>query len=348
MTKLHHEPKPVGRDLVLRSATEDDIEGVCEVINAYSLDLLGVPMDAKRNVDITWKQPGFRIEDDTRVFVTDTGRIVGYGEVNDTENPHVRVGSWIRVHPEFKGQGLEARLLAWIEKRASDAIVKAPPHARVVVTQGANDQNKELQALLMQNGFGIVRHFWRMLISLDTDIPAPEWPEGVSVRTLVLEEDLEATVHAYRDSFCDHWGHVEVPFEEELKQWDHWIRTDPEFDETLTFLAMAGDQIVGLASCDLKHSEDPAMGHVEILGVTRAWRRKGVALALLQHTFREFKNRGQQRVCLGVDAASLTGAVQLYELAGLSRTRQFNAYEKELRAGEYLSLKTLNDGDEIS
>ena len=36
----------------------------------------------------------------------------------------------------------------------------------------------------------------------------------------------------------------------------------------------------------------PAMGHVAILGVTQAWRRQGIALALLHHAFGEFKKRG--------------------------------------------------------
>ena len=345
MTGQAQESIREGGHLQLRPTTQDDMDGVCEVINAYSMDLFGVPMDAKRNVDIAWKQPGFVLSNDTRVAVTDTGRIVGYGEIEDTEEPHVRVGSWIRVHPEFKGQGLEAELLAWIEERASEAIDKAPPHARVVVTQGVNDEDEALQSLFTQHGFAIIRRFWRMVIELDTDISTPEWPEGVSIRTLVLDEDLEAMVRAYRDSFCDHWGHIKVPFEEDLKQWDHWIRNDPEFDETLTFLAMAGDEIIGLSSCDPRDKQDVAMGHIDVLGVTRAWRRRGVALALLHHTFREFKKRGQQRVSLGVDAASLTGAVRLYELAGMKKFRQFNAFEKELRAGEDLSLQALHDGD---
>jgi mycothiol synthase len=336
-------------DWQLRPATMNDLDGVCDVISAYSLDLLGVDADNRKYVVLTWEQPGFALENDTRVAVLPDGRIIGYGEVEDTQAPHVRAGSWLRVHPEYQGIGLEAQLLDWIEQRAMHAVDKAPAHARVTVTQGGPDADKSMQALLHQRGFHITRHFWRMVIDLDSEIPEPRWPEGVTVRTLVLDEDLEAMVHADRDSFCDHWGHVEMPFEDELKQWDHWIRNDPEFDETLTFLAVAGDEIVALASCEPRDTEDNATGHVDVLGVRRAWRRRGIALALLRHAFREFKARGQQRVSLGVDAASLTGAVRLYEAAGMKMSRQFNAFEKELRAGEDLSLRTLaalNDGDE--
>ena len=72
---------------------------------------------------------------------------------------------------------------------------------------------------------------------------------------------------------------------------------------------------------------------------------RGIALALLHHAFREFKKRGQQRVGLGVDATSLTGANRLYEEAGMKPTRQINVFEKELRSGVDLSLRTLAEGD---
>jgi len=327
----------------LRVATRNDIDGVCELISAYSLDMHGIDNDARRNVEMTWAQPGFRVDTDTRVAVTPEGRIVAYAEVEDTEQPHVSVRSWMRVHPEFREQGLGATLLAWTEERAHEAIAQAPKGARVTVSQGVSDSDAQTQELLKDRGYNVIRHFIRMTIELDHDIPEPDWPEEVTVRTLVLDEDLEDMVHAFRDSFQDHWGHIEKPFEEELKEWDYWIRNDEQFDQTLTFLAMVGDEIVGLSLCDPKFCEDPDMGFVDVLGVRRAWRRKGIALALLRHSFREFQRRGQKRVGLGVDGASLTGAHRLYEVAGMRPTRQINAFEKELRPGKDLSLQTLGD-----
>ncbi|MCK5586097.1 GNAT family N-acetyltransferase, partial [Candidatus Bipolaricaulota bacterium] len=211
--------------------------------------------------------------------------------------------------------------------------------------QGVPDGDVQVNSLFETRGYNIIRHFMRMTIELDHDIPEPVWAQGVSVRAFVFEDDLEQMVHAFRDSFQDHWGHIEKSFEEELKEWDYWIREDEQFDPTLTFLAMAGDEIVGLSSCDPKFSEDPDMGFVDVLGVRRAWRRKGIALALLHHSFREFQQRGQKRVTLGVDATSLTGAHKLYEAAGMEPTRQINVFEKELRPGIDLSLQTLGEED---
>ena len=259
---------------------------MCEIINTHSLAVLGTANDAKRDVEMTWGQPEFQMETDTRVAITPEGRIAGYAEVSDTREPHVQLRSWVRVHPDFQNLGLDARLLAWTEERAREAIAKAPDGARVSVFQGVENKDAQAQKLLEDSGYSVSRHFWEMTIELAKETPAPIWPEGVGVRTFVFEEDLEATVHAFRDSFQDHWGHIEKPFEQELKEWDYWIRNDEQFDQTLTFLAMAGDEIVGLSLCDPKFCEDPDMGFVDVLGVRRAWRRRGIALALLHHTFR--------------------------------------------------------------
>lgn len=333
---------PQLNDLIIRPATKEDLDGVCEIIRAYSLDMFGVDNNAKRNVEMTWGQPGFQVSTDTRVAVTSEGRIIGYAEVEDTEEPYVKVGCWLRVHPEFRELGLEPEFLSWIEERASEAISQAPEGTRVTVSQGVPDDDVRVKRLFEDRGYSVIRYFMQMTVELDHDIPDPVWAQGVSVRAFVLEDDLEQTVHAFRDSFQDHWGHVEKSFEEELKQWDYWIRSDEQFDPTLTFLAMAGDEIVGFASCDPTFPEDPDMGYVAVLGVCRAWRRQGIALALLHHSFREFQQRGQKRAGVGVDATSLTGAHKLYEAAGMKPTRQINVFEKELRAGVDLSLQSLD------
>jgi len=75
--------------------------------------------------------------------------------------------------------------------------------------------------------------------------------------------------------------------------------------------------------------------------VRRPWRRKGLGLALLLHSFGEFYRRGRRRVGLGVDAQSLTGATRLYEKAGMRVARVYNTYEKELRPGVDLSTQSV-------
>jgi hypothetical protein len=42
-----------------------------------------------------------------------------------------------------------------------------------------------------------------------------------------------------------------------------------------------------------------------------------------------------------VDAENLTGALRLYEKAGMHVHRQFDLYEKELRPGKEISVESL-------
>jgi mycothiol synthase len=67
-----------------------------------------------------------------------------------------------------------------------------------------------------------------------------------------------------------------------------------------------------------------------VLGVRRAWRRQGLGLALLRHAFLAFRARGMTRAALDVDAANLTGAVRLYERAGMHVAKRSDTYEKAL------------------
>jgi ribosomal protein S18 acetylase RimI-like enzyme len=77
------------------------------------------------------------------------------------------------------------------------------------------------------------------------------------------------------------------------------------------------------------------------LGVRRPWRKRGIGLALLRHSFNEFYRRGKREVGLGVDAQNLTGALRLYEHAGMHVDKAFDHYEKELRAGTEFSVQSL-------
>jgi mycothiol synthase len=62
-------------------------------------------------------------------------------------------------------------------------------------------------------------------------------------------------------------------------------------------------------------------------------------LALLLHSFNAYWERNQKCVRLGVDADSLTNAVNLYERAGMYVLRRYDMYELELRPGRELSTE---------
>jgi ribosomal protein S18 acetylase RimI-like enzyme len=61
--------------------------------------------------------------------------------------------------------------------------------------------------------------------------------------------------------------------------------------------------------------------------VAASW---GLGTALLQHSFLEMRARGMRKASLGVDGENTTGAVRLYERAGMDVDRRYDCYRKEL------------------
>lgn len=334
------------QDFILRPAKPDDLDDIVVMCNAAAKELIGADDKIKADdMQREWGLPGFSLQTDTRVVVAPDGNLVGYYEVWDINKPNVNVHCWGRVHPDYTGMGIGSALLAWAESRARQVVPEAPAGARVAMMFAALSKDDRAQELFENNGFKLIRHSLRMVIELDGPPHEPVWPEGIAVRMLRVGEEERAVLKAVRESFRDHWGYVERPFEDEYEQWMRLYIDSPDFEPSLWFLAMDGEEIAGVSLCRPKSREDEAMGWVGTLGVRRPWRRRGIALALLQHSFGEFFRRGKRKVGLGVDAQSLTGATRLYEKAGMRSDpeRQSSIYEKELRPGRDITTQTLED-----
>ena len=323
-----------------RPATPGDILGAVALFNAYSRELTGKDEFTVAKYRLEWEVPGLNMETDIRVVLSPAGQIVGCMEFWDLTEPHARYNTWGRIHPAHKGLGIGAYFLAWAEERARHSIAKAPDGARVAMLNWVTDLDKQAQPLFEKCGWSRIRRSYRMEIDLNAPPPEAAWPAGITVRTFVPGQDERATVTADRESFRDHWGFVERPFEDDLQMFVHFMR-EPDFDPTLWLLAMDGDQIAGISLNAAQADDDPDVGWVSSLGVLRPYRRKGLGLALLQHSFAEFYRRGKRKVGLGVDAYSLTGATRLYERAGMHVARQFSTFEKELRPGHELSTQSV-------
>jgi mycothiol synthase len=325
----------------VRAATLEDLEAAFELFDTCSNHMIGKSETTLSNVRNEWTSPGFDLDNSVRIVETPDGKIVGYVEVWDVDDPPVSIWVWGRVHPDFEDQGIGTKLMHWAETRSRLAIARAPEDARVIMRSGTFSHYDPAHELLSGLDMNLIRHFFTMAIDLKEEPVTPSWSAGIYVRTMRGEEEMRSIVHADRDAFRDHWGYVETPFDQEYDQWLHFIRNDEKFDPSLWFLAMDGEEIAGISLCKLESDEDPELGWVNVLGVRRPWRRQGLGLALLQHSFSKLWHRGKRGVGLGVDASSLTGAMDLYEKAGMHRIRQFDLYEKELRPGRDLAKQSI-------
>jgi mycothiol synthase len=220
------------------------------------------------------------------------------------------------VHPDHQGKGLGAWIVARGEERGRE-LGKATFRAFSL----AGDDRAH--RLFEQFGMRELRRYYRMMIELDEEPSPAPLPDGLRLDTFKAE-DAKAFHDALGEAFDDEWGFVGMPFE----QWREMrLVKDPDFDPTLWFVVRDGDEIAAVMRNEPDRS---GAGFVGALGVRKPWRKRGIALALLQHAFGEFYARGKRSVALGVDADNPTGATRLYERAGMHVAFEAVAYGKEL------------------
>jgi mycothiol synthase len=175
-------------------------------------------------------------------------------------------------------------------------------------------------------GWRPIRYSFQMRIELDGEkVPEPVWPDGLEPRN-VREGEEERVYEAHMDSFADHWDFRRQSFDD----WARYTTENHRFDPSLWWLVDDGDELAAISLNSWHFSGDPAFGWIHVLGVRPAWRRRGLATALLRHSFRDFEQRGATRVGLGVDGENTTGAVRLYEQVGMHQVRRNDTYEKKL------------------
>ncbi len=327
----------------VRAPRRDDVARVVELLNARSQELHGENQSTHESVESWWGKQGFDLEQDLLLALDGHGAVGGLAFVADEGEPHASIGCSASVHPQHEDDGrLWDSLLAWDLRRAMDFVSLAPREIRVAATAQAAATDAARNAALERAGFRALRAENRMRIDLAALPPAAQWPVGIAVRTADLKADLPDIVALYRESWRDHWGFVERPYADVLATFLSEIegRCGP-IDPSLWFLAVEGKDVVGMSLCIPGLEDDPTGGYVYELGVRPAWRKRGIALALLHHTFAEFGRRGYVGVELNVDSQSLTGALRVYERAGMRAIRQSIVYEKELRPGIDLATRSL-------
>jgi mycothiol synthase len=314
-----------GTNLELRAARWADLEPVAQLI----LDVCTNDGDATiafppEELRAEWETTGFNLETDTWVMTTNDGRVVGYEEfVNKYAHASLQGDGY--VHPDFMGQGIGTTMLRALEERARQEMALAEPGQRVFIRNAMSIGDTVAREMHEAEGYKPIRFFWRMEITLDTAPPAPIWPDGIELRPFEVDGQAYLLYRAHEEAFQDHWGHTPRPFE----VWKHRDIESDEFDPSLWFIAWDGNQIAGYALNRYRNGNS----WVGTLGVRRPWRKRGLGLALLYHSFGEFYKRGKRTISLGVDAANLTGATRLYQKAGMHVAAEYVNYEKELRPG---------------
>jgi len=303
----------------LRPPTRADAVLVVDIMNTCQAALGDEPDMSVEELLKDWA--GADLDDEAVLVVGPDGQVVGFADLMNRR--YVQVNVYAYALPGSYQAAVFDRLRLWGETWAASHkhLGEGVEQTEVHFFRRANDE--AACVALKSAGYENVRTHYVMAAELIEAPPEPVWPEGVSVRTYRPGEDDDAVFLGGEESFQDMWNRPPSTKE-------RWLQPAQaeSFDPTLWFLpndTTTGD-VCGVCLCSVV----AGVGEVDILGIRRPWRRQGLGLALLQHAFAVFWQRGVRTARLTVDASSPTGAPRLYERAGFRVEKQYARYMKRV------------------
>ncbi len=295
-----------------RGATLADLPLVADLVRAADEFDQGEPGVSFEDIEADWRRPGFDPAHDV-VLAFDGDRLIGEAEV-----PGPRVEAC--VHPEARGRGIGTALLLWTEQRA---LQRAPAGGEVRVGQTIVERNVAAIGLLRRHGYETRHTSW--VLRLPDDAPLDtETPPEVAIRPFEPERETSAVYRVIEDAFNEWPDRTPTSFAE----WQATTIARSDFDPSLLFVAVEGDEVVG-AALALDYPEE---GWVQQVAVRRDRRSRGVGRALLSAAFGELRRRGSSP--LGLSTDSRTGALDLYLRLGMQVHLTYSHYSKLLRGAE--------------
>lgn len=255
------------------------------------------------------------------------GRIVGAGEreVVDTTDGFREYRLDGTVDPAYRRRGIGRAILAENLRLARELAAAEGPASPIFGSWSFDSQPGD-NALLESAGFQHARWFFDMVRPTLDAIPELTLPDGFDIRPIDADEARKFW-HADIEAFQDHWGGFDRS-EEHLQRW----LQDPSTDITMWIAAFDGDEIAAGVINAIDPAQNAALGvergWLQSVFTRRAWRRRGLASALIAESLRLLRSRGMTSAALGVDADNPSGALGLYEGLGFAIDRRATAWRK--------------------
>ena len=289
-----------------------DLEAVHQIIAQQNTVDYGSAMVTLDDLRKKWQK--INLEDDACIAYMNN-EPAGYAELLEGDSPYIYIADRLNIDLAFQ-------LLMILEGK-----VVSQKKGTVNLFTRISEKNRTLLQLFASNGYHSKLSFIIMEAVLDEPPPPPQWPEGITVRTFIRDQDEQAVYSTDEEAAKDKGYHDPLSYE----GWAKRMRLgEAVFDPSLWFLACEGRsaEIPGVA-LNL-YAQQTQTGWVDHLSVRRAWRNRGIGRALLLHTLAEFYRRDIHRVKLSVDSKSLTNAPRLYESVGMKPVQEYFIYRKEI------------------
>ena len=317
-------------------AGEADLEAIANLINACeAVDRIdsGTSVPELRQ---EFDEPSLDKARDLRLWEDTNGRLIGFGQMWIPQSGEVIDGFvGFRVHPTARGGDLERQIVAWAQGRLREVALERS--VQVKLRSGSRADKTDRIAILESCGFAADRYFFSMARclrraapTLTERIPEPQFPAGFTLRQVQSEQDAEAWVEMFNQSFIDHWNHHDLTVE----SYKHW-RTDPDYRPELDLIAVAPDgTFAAFCYCHISPEGNKRNGRNEgwigVLGTRRGFRNQGLGRAMLLAGMQRLKAAGVDTARLAVDADNPNGAGRLYESVGFRKLYTRIMYVKDV------------------
>jgi ribosomal protein S18 acetylase RimI-like enzyme len=233
------------------------------------------------------------------------------------------------VRPDRRGRGIGRELLAWQRGRGQQHLATVEEAVPGWLWAVIDDTAVATQRLFRAAGFPVARYFQELRLRFDGPVPEFPLPAGLAFAAWSADrrEDLRLAKNAV---FADHWGSQPNTAE----QWANAVDT-PVVRPDLSVIAEEPDgTIAGFVLAEVDEEDWEGTGfsfaYLHLVGVTRAWRGRGVARAMLAEVLRRTKAAGLEGSVLGVDSENPSGATRLYAGLGYRPETGARAFVQEV------------------
>ncbi|MFN8372750.1 MAG: GNAT family N-acetyltransferase [Anaerolineae bacterium] len=302
----------------VRRATIDDLNAVVALRQEQELADWGTTYTTANDLRTQWERTHLNV--DTWIVADAAGQVVAHAQIHtpDTATPQL----YGVVRRDHQRHGIGRYLLALAEARAKAATRSLAPGTTKALYVTIAGRDQAALRILEKSGFELRSTFHVMECTLEAEPPALSPIANIDIREFVVGTDDDPVYEADEEAFLDEYGKEPRTF----VQWARRLNMYEGFDASLWFVAWEGDQVAGAALNEVENGK----GRIHHLGVRRPWRRRGLGMALLQHTMRAFYQRGIHTLILNVHSQSLTHANRLYERAGFKTVQEYHHYRKPL------------------
>jgi mycothiol synthase len=255
---------------------------------------------------------------DTDILLVERdGATIGYARVEWRDQVDGTRGftSVCLLRPEQRGIGIGGAMLAWAEARMAAVAAGLPADRPSKMHTWTWDADEGAGALLADRGWTKVGRGYEMVRRTLDDIPEVPLPAGFEIRAVAGEAAERRVWEAAREAFRDERDEGEWTEED----WRN-VREDPNRNPGLWAIAFDGDEVAagvqGRIDPDENAHHGTLLGYVDGVWTRAAYRRRGLARALLARVLVLFRERGMTSAFLGVDGLNPNQAMHLYESVG--------------------------------